>query len=101
MNKQRRCAVLGLGEFGRALARELTRCGTEVLAVDISAKRVDMVRDEVTHAAVADIRDRAVIAIRRNGNTLIAPGGDARIESGDLLTLVGRDADLAKFRSVK
>ena len=58
MSNNGRYAVLGLGQFGTALARELTKLGAEVLAVDVSAKRVEAVRDDVASAATADIRDR-------------------------------------------
>jgi len=54
---KRRVAVLGLGEFGKALATELTRLGVEVLAVDVSARKVEAVRDLVASACMADIRD--------------------------------------------
>jgi trk system potassium uptake protein TrkA len=54
---RRRFAVLGLGQFGRSLAVELCDLGCEVLAVDRSPKMVDLVRDRVTRAVVADIRD--------------------------------------------
>jgi trk system potassium uptake protein TrkA len=59
--KKRRFAVLGLGLFGQTLATELARLGCEVLAVDVSARKVDAVRDAVAMAAVADIRDRAAL----------------------------------------
>jgi trk system potassium uptake protein TrkA len=59
--KNKRFIVMGLGEFGRALAPELARLGGEVLAVDISPKKVESVRDQVTMAVVADIRDRAAL----------------------------------------
>jgi len=59
--KNKRFIVMGLGEFGRALAPELARLGGEVLAVDISPRKVESVRDQVTMAVVADIRDRAAL----------------------------------------
>ncbi len=60
--KHRRFAVLGLGELGSALARELTRLGCEVLAVDRNRRQVDAIRDEVAVAAVADISDKHALA---------------------------------------
>jgi trk system potassium uptake protein TrkA len=59
--KKPRVAVLGLGQFGRALAQALTRDGCEVLAVDSSAKHVERIRDDVARAAVADVRDAAAL----------------------------------------
>jgi len=57
----RRIAVLGLGQFGKALATELAERGCEVLAVDSDAKEVDAIRDQVTVAAIADIRDKKAL----------------------------------------
>jgi trk system potassium uptake protein TrkA len=50
-------AVLGLGRFGQAVAKELTRLGHDVLAIDSSEKIVEEVADEVTHAVQADVTD--------------------------------------------
>jgi trk system potassium uptake protein len=51
-------AVLGLGRFGAAVARELTLLGHDVLAVDSDQRVVQGIADEVTQAAQADITDR-------------------------------------------
>jgi trk system potassium uptake protein TrkA len=53
--------VLGLGQFGRNLARELTKLGCEVLAIDASPRKVESIRNDVTLAAAGDIRDREVL----------------------------------------
>jgi trk system potassium uptake protein TrkA len=50
-------AVLGLGRFGQAVARELTRLGHQVLAVDSNEQVVQELADEVTHAVEADVTD--------------------------------------------
>jgi trk system potassium uptake protein TrkA len=50
-------AVLGLGRFGAAVARELTLLGHDVLAVDIDQNIVQEVAKDVTHAVQADITD--------------------------------------------
>ena len=57
MTTKRHVVVLGLGRFGQAVARELTRLGHEVLALDASEKIVQSLSDEVTHAVQADITD--------------------------------------------
>ena len=59
--KQRRFAVLGLGQFGHSLAVELAKLGCEVIAVDMSSKKIEAIRNEVSMAAAGDIRDRAVL----------------------------------------
>jgi trk/ktr system potassium uptake protein len=57
MASRRRVAVLGLGRFGETVARELTRLGHEVLAIDSSERTVQAVADDVTHAVQADFTD--------------------------------------------
>ncbi|MFN7138819.1 MAG: potassium channel family protein [Limisphaerales bacterium] len=49
-----KCAVIGLGEFGRSAAIGLARNGAEVIAVDLDMKRVDRVKDEVDLAIRLD-----------------------------------------------
>ncbi|MEU7897776.1 TrkA family potassium uptake protein [Nonomuraea sp. NPDC049152] len=74
--------VIGLGRFGTALALELTRRGTEVLAIDSRPKVVQALSGQITQIAIADSTDsealtqlgvpdfyRAVVAI---GNDLEA-----------------------------
>ena len=53
--------VAGLGRFGSEVARQLCAYGCEVLAVDTQADLVQQVADQVTHAVVADVTDKAVL----------------------------------------
>ncbi len=50
-------AVIGLGFFGSALARELAESGHEVLAIDTDEAHIRGLRDTVTMAAIADATD--------------------------------------------
>jgi trk system potassium uptake protein TrkA len=59
---RRQVAVLGLGRFGQAVARELTRLGHDVLAIDSSEKAVQSMVDQVTHAVQADVTDGDALA---------------------------------------
>jgi len=61
MTTKHQVVVLGLGRFGQAVARELTRLGHDVLAIDSNEKIVQSVADQVTHAVQADITDRDVL----------------------------------------
>lgn len=54
-------AVIGLGRFGTAVAIELCRQEQEVLALDRDEERVLTVADLVTHAAVGNAADPAVL----------------------------------------
>lgn len=53
--------VVGLGRFGSEVARQLYRCGCEVLALDVKNELVQQISQDVTHAAVADSRDKEVL----------------------------------------
>ncbi len=53
--------VIGLGRFGTEVARQLYGLGCEVLAVDAQSDLVQQVANDVTHAAVADARDKDVL----------------------------------------
>jgi trk system potassium uptake protein len=50
-------AVIGLGRFGTALALELARGGTEVLAVDSRPELVQRLSGQLGHVVVADSTD--------------------------------------------
>ena len=62
MKSRKQVAVLGLGRFGRATARELARIGHDVLAIDADPKLVQAIADEVGHAVQADITDEEALA---------------------------------------
>ena len=79
MKKQ--AIVIGLGQFGMALARALTERGVEVLAVDTSEERVRLASAFVTEAACFDGTDEQ--ALLRSGPErrevcVCAIGDDAR-----------------------
>ncbi|MHC1767962.1 MAG: TrkA family potassium uptake protein [Verrucomicrobiia bacterium] len=49
-----KCAVIGLGEFGRAVALGLAKEGVEVIAADLIMDRIDEVKNEVALAVRMD-----------------------------------------------
>ena len=53
--------VIGLGRFGAEVARRLHELGCEVLAVDTIEDSVQHISNDVTHAVVADARDKEVL----------------------------------------
>ena len=55
-NSRRHICVVGLGHFGRALARALAR-ECEVLAIDSDMSRVNRIAEEVQRALCLDARD--------------------------------------------
>jgi len=46
--------IIGLGNFGFALARSLTHLGHEVIGVDKNMDRVELCKDEITHTMCMD-----------------------------------------------
>ncbi|MCS7005525.1 MAG: TrkA family potassium uptake protein [Cytophagales bacterium] len=50
-------AVIGLGQFGIAIARRLAFKGVEVMAIDKDQERVDIVKDDVAYAVALDSTD--------------------------------------------
>lgn len=54
-------AVIGLGQFGRAIAKHLMAKGAEVLAIDQFQNLVDEMSDEVTLAVCCDPTDKKAL----------------------------------------
>ncbi|WP_291726221.1 potassium channel family protein [Bernardetia sp.] len=50
-------AVIGLGHFGYAVARNLAARGAEVLAIDRDIERVESIKDDVAYAVALDATD--------------------------------------------
>lgn len=70
--------VIGLGRFGAQVARSLCQHGCEVLALDVSSELVQQISSDVTHAVVADARDKEVLralGVREFDCAIIAIGG--------------------------
>lgn len=57
----RQIAVIGLGRFGNALARELTAQGAEVIAVDRREELVEEIKDNVAYAATLSATDESAL----------------------------------------
>ena len=80
--------VIGLGQFGTAVATELSALGHEVLAMDTQEERVQAVADQVTHAVTADAQDPAVLralGVRNYDCAVVALGSD--VGASSLITL--------------
>lgn len=54
----KKIAVIGLGQFGRAIATALTKCGAEVMAIDTREEVVDSLSDQVAFAVALDATDK-------------------------------------------
>ena len=49
--------IIGLGNFGRTLAEELTDLGHEVIGVDTMEQRTDLVKDRISVTYILDATD--------------------------------------------
>jgi trk system potassium uptake protein TrkA len=86
--------VIGLGNFGSTVAKELQRFGNHVIGVDISEDRVMTLADTLSQAMIVDARDDAALREAGFGHcdvAVVAMGDDleASILAAINLKLVG------------
>lgn len=55
-------AVIGLGQFGEAIARSLSKSGAEVMAIDIDQEKVDNIANDVAYAVAMATNRKALIS---------------------------------------
>lgn len=55
--------IIGLGNYGSVLARELTALGHEVIGADMSEGRVDAIKDKIATAFVIDATDEMSLSV--------------------------------------
>lgn len=58
---QYKFAVIGLGQFGNAIARTLAVRGAEVLAIDSDEEHIENIKDDVSYAVCLDATDIRVL----------------------------------------
>ncbi len=88
----KRFMIIGLGNFGAAIAEALTELGHEVVALDTDEKAIDHMADRVTQAAVGDGTEVEVLERLGAGDcdaAVIATGDD--ITASVLTTLALKD----------
>lgn len=54
-------AVIGLGQFGSAIARKLSMKGAEVIAVDTDEEKVEAIREDVAYSVTLDATDQKAL----------------------------------------
>ena len=57
-------AVIGLGLFGRAIAKTLSERGAEVLAIDIHEEKIQRIKDDVAYAVTFDATDIKALKVQ-------------------------------------
>lgn len=58
---KKKFAVLGLGHFGMNLSLYLSNMGADIVAVDNNESNVEKLRDKVSFAAIADVKDLSAL----------------------------------------
>ena len=102
--KPRTFGVIGLGNFGSTVAKELTRFGNQVIGIDINKDRVTAHADEIAEAMIVDARDDRAVKEAGLGDchvALVAMGADleASILAAMNLKLAGVEKVWAKART--
>lgn len=90
--------IIGLGVFGKTLARNLTSLGVEVLAIDRKEENVSIIKDEVGASAVMDFEDPSPLErfpIDDMDAVIIAIGDD--FEASMLMTARAQDLGAKKL----
>ena len=84
--------IIGLGQFGMALAQALSERGVEVLAVDVLREKVDIASEFVTHAVAVDATDETALAklIPAERDSVICAMGASSKESAIICTALLR-----------
>lgn len=93
MSIRKSYAVIGLGRYGLAVAKELFASGAEVLAVDMNETIVNSVANDLALCKCADITDPEVIKQLGIGNidvVIIAMAGN--LEASVLATMLCKEA---------
>jgi len=53
--------VIGIGQFGEAIARSLSKKGAEVMAIDKNQEKIDYIANDVAYAVVLDSTDKKAL----------------------------------------
>ncbi len=54
-------AVIGIGQFGKSIALNLTQKGAEVMAIDMNYDRIESISDEVAYAVTLNATDKKAL----------------------------------------
>ena len=78
--------IIGLGNFGFALAEKLSQQGHEVIGVDKNIDKIEEIKDKITHAICLDCSHQAAVnslPLKNTDVVIVAIGEDV---AGNLLT---------------
>jgi trk system potassium uptake protein TrkA len=102
MNRQK-FAVIGIGQFGSAIARALTKSGAEVMAIDNNNDRIQAISEDVAYAVTLDATDQKALLsqdIQDYSTVVVAIGQNFEQELMTIITLkdLGISRVLARAR---
>jgi trk system potassium uptake protein TrkA len=92
-------AVIGVGRFGRAVARSLALAGQAVLAVDRDRRHLEQVADEVDSVVEADVTDERSMRSLDLGrmSCVVVTIGSRALEASLLTTAILRDLEVPRI----
>lgn len=85
-------AVIGLGQFGQALAIKLSELGKDVLVIDSNEQLINDISSKVTHAIVADAEDEQVLrSVGLSNFDVVCVCMSTNMEANILITLMAKE----------
>ncbi|MEG1519655.1 MAG: TrkA family potassium uptake protein [Clostridia bacterium] len=85
-------AVIGLGQFGQALAIKLSELGKDVLVIDRNEQLINDISSKVTHAIVADAEDEQVLrSVGISNFDVVCVCMSSNMEANILITLMAKE----------
>ena len=88
LKRKKNFVVIGLGRFGGTVAQALSEMGDEVLGIDTDEKLVRQFADTISHAVIADAKDKTALqeaGVKNYDTVVIAIGDD--LEANILATM--------------
>jgi trk system potassium uptake protein TrkA len=93
-----KCAVIGLGDFGRAAAIGLARAGAEVIAIDRNMDRLNLVKNEVALAIRLDATQRDALEAQQINEVDVLVAAIGQNFEGQVLVVVhARDMGIKRI----
>ena len=96
--KTKQFIVVGLGRFGRSVAKELFEMGHEVLGVDKDEENVQAIKEYLTHGIVGDVTREDLLSSLgvRNFDVLIV-GVGSDYEASILTVMMAKELGVKKI----
>lgn len=82
--------IVGLGNFGKSLAIKLTEMGHEIIGIDSSEDRVELLKDQITHTIAMDATSEVALKMLplRDSDAVIVAIGESFGPSIQIIALL-------------